>query len=57
MNFKEKTVFITGGSRGIGLEVVKKLAFDGANIIIAAKTAEPHPKSVSYTHLTLPTKA
>ena len=44
MNFKEKTVFITGGSRGIGLEVVKKLALDGANIIIAAKTAEPHPK-------------
>ena len=44
MNFKEKTVFITGGSRGIGLEVVKKLAIDGANIIIAAKTAEPHPK-------------
>ena len=37
MNFKEKTVFITGGSRGIGLEVVKKLAIDGANIIIAAK--------------------
>ena len=44
MNFKEKTVFITGGSRGIGLEVVKKLAIDGANIIIAAKTTEPHPK-------------
>ena len=44
MNFKEKTVFITGGSRGIGLQVVKKLALDGANIIIAAKTAEPHPK-------------
>ena len=44
MNFKEKTVFITGGSRGIGLEVVKKLAIEGANIIIAAKTTEPHPK-------------
>lgn len=44
MNFKNKTVFITGASRGIGLEIAKKLASLGANIIIAAKTAEPHPK-------------
>ena len=44
MKFKGKNVFITGGSRGIGLAVVKKLASQGANIIIAAKTAEPHPK-------------
>jgi citronellol/citronellal dehydrogenase len=44
MRFKGKTIFITGGSRGIGLAVIKKLACDGANIIIAAKTTEPHPK-------------
>jgi citronellol/citronellal dehydrogenase len=44
MNFKNKTVFISGGSRGIGLEIAKKLASEGANIIIAAKTADPHPK-------------
>ena len=35
---------VTGGSRGIGLEIAKRAAADGANIIIAAKTAEPHPK-------------
>lgn len=42
--FKNKTVFISGGSRGIGLAIAKKLARDGANIVLAAKTAEPHPK-------------
>ena len=39
-----KTIFITGGSRGIGLEIAIRAARDGANIAIAAKTAEPHPK-------------
>lgn len=39
-----KTLFITGASRGIGLEIAKRAAQDGANIAIAAKTAEPHPK-------------
>lgn len=39
-----KTMFISGGSRGIGLGIAKRAAQDGANIIIAAKTAEPHPK-------------
>lgn len=39
-----KTIFITGGSRGIGLAIAKRAAQDGANIVIAAKTAEPHPK-------------
>lgn len=44
MSFKNKTVFITGGTRGIGLEIGKRLAKDGANVVIAAKTIEPHPK-------------
>lgn len=39
-----KTLFITGGSRGIGKEIAIKAATDGANVVIAAKTAEPHPK-------------
>ncbi|XP_065156000.1 hydroxysteroid dehydrogenase-like protein 2 [Atheta coriaria] len=38
------TIFITGGSRGIGKAIALKAARDGANIVIAAKTAEPHPK-------------
>lgn len=42
--FSGKTVFITGASRGIGKAIALKLAKDGANIIIAAKTAEAHPK-------------
>jgi len=39
-----RTVFITGASRGIGKAIALKCASDGANIVIAAKTAEPHPK-------------
>lgn len=39
-----KTLFVTGGSRGIGLAIALRAAADGANIIIAAKTAEPHAK-------------
>ena len=41
---KGKTLFITGGSRGIGLAIAKRAAEDGANVAVAAKTAEPHPK-------------
>ncbi|WP_169546196.1 SDR family oxidoreductase [Sneathiella aquimaris] len=41
---KGKTLFITGASRGIGLAIAKRAAADGANIVVAAKTAEPHPK-------------
>jgi len=37
------TLFITGASRGIGKAIALKAAKDGANIVIAAKTAEPHP--------------
>ncbi|MGA8261007.1 MAG: NAD(P)-dependent oxidoreductase [Arenicellales bacterium] len=44
MNLKGKTLFITGGSRGIGLAIAVRAARDGANVAIAAKTAEPHPK-------------
>jgi citronellol/citronellal dehydrogenase len=39
-----KTLFITGGSRGIGLAIAERAAREGANIVIAAKTVDPHPK-------------
>jgi citronellol/citronellal dehydrogenase len=44
MSLAGKTLFITGASRGIGLAIALKAARDGANIVVAAKTAEPHPK-------------
>ncbi|MGI9198942.1 MAG: SDR family oxidoreductase [Candidatus Nanopelagicaceae bacterium] len=44
MSLAGKRVFITGGSRGIGLEIAKRIAKDGAHIAIAAKTADPNPK-------------
>src|SRR3984893_7060592 len=44
MSLAGKTMFITGASRGIGLAIALRAARDGANIAIAAKTAEPHPK-------------
>lgn len=43
-DLKDKTLFITGASRGIGLAIALRAARDGANIAIAAKTAELHPK-------------
>ncbi len=43
MSLEGKTIFITGGSRGIGLAIALRAARDGANIAIAAKTTEPHP--------------
>jgi len=42
--FSGKTVFITGATRGIGHAIGMRLAQEGANIVIAAKTTEPHPK-------------
>ena len=45
-----KTLFVTGGSRGIGLAIATRAARDGANIVIAAKTAEPHPKLAGTIH-------
>ena len=44
MSLKDKVIFISGGSRGIGLAMAKKAAADGAKIVVAAKTADPHPK-------------
>lgn len=49
-SLKGKTLFITGGSRGIGLAIALRAAQDGANIVIAAKTAEPHPKLPGTIH-------
>jgi citronellol/citronellal dehydrogenase len=43
-DLKGKTLFITGASRGIGKAIAMRAAKDGANIVIAAKTAKPHPK-------------
>lgn len=45
-----KTLFISGASRGIGLAIALRAARDGANIAIAAKTAEPHPKLPGTIH-------
>jgi citronellol/citronellal dehydrogenase len=44
MSLKDRTLFITGASRGIGLAIALRAARDGANIAIAAKTDKPHPK-------------
>ena len=41
---KDRTLFVSGASRGIGLAIAVRAARDGANIVIAAKTSEPHPK-------------
>ena len=45
-----KTVFITGGSRGIGRAIALACAREGANIVIAAKSDEPHPKLPGTIH-------
>ena len=43
MWLRNRTLFITGASRGIGLAIALRAARDGANVVVAAKTAEPHP--------------
>jgi len=43
-DLKNRTLFITGGSRGIGRAIALRAAHDGANVVLAAKTDKPHPK-------------
>lgn len=50
MGLAGKTLFITGGSRGIGKAIALKAARDGANVVIAAKTSEPHPTLPGTIH-------
>ncbi len=50
MSLNGKTIFMSGGSRGIGLAMAKRCARDGANIVIAAKTDKPHPKLEGTIH-------
>src|SRR5919112_4153904 len=44
MTLSDRTLFMTGGSRGIGLAIALRAARDGANVALLAKTAEPNPK-------------
>jgi citronellol/citronellal dehydrogenase len=50
MSLAGKTLFITGGSRGIGLAIALRAARDGANVAVAAKTETPHPKLPGTIH-------
>jgi len=50
MSLRNRTLFITGASRGIGLAIALRAARDGANVIVAAKTVEPHPKLPGTIH-------
>ncbi|MGE0863637.1 MAG: SDR family oxidoreductase [Vicinamibacterales bacterium] len=50
MSLKHRTLFITGGSRGIGHAIALRAAADGANVVIAAKTTAPHPKLPGTIH-------
>jgi citronellol/citronellal dehydrogenase len=49
-SLRGKTVFLTGGSRGIGKAIALRAARDGANVVIAAKTSEPHPSLEGTIH-------
>jgi citronellol/citronellal dehydrogenase len=50
MSLQGKRIFITGGSRGIGLAIALRAAQDGASVAIAAKTSEPNPKLPGTIH-------
>ncbi|HKM60973.1 MAG TPA: NAD(P)-dependent oxidoreductase [Acidisphaera sp.] len=50
MSLRGKTVFMSGGSRGIGLAIAKRLAQEGANVAIAAKTDTPDPRLAGTVH-------
>ena len=50
MSLTGKTIFVSGGSRGIGLAIAKRAARDGANVAIAAKTVDPNPKLPGTIH-------
>jgi len=50
MSLRGRTIFITGASRGIGHAIALRAAADGANVVIAAKTTEPHPKLPGTIH-------
>jgi citronellol/citronellal dehydrogenase len=50
MTLAGKTLFITGASRGIGLAIAERAARDGANVAIAAKTSDPHPRLPGTIH-------
>ncbi len=50
MNLADKTLFITGASRGIGLAIAVRAARDGANVVVAAKTSEANPKLPGTIH-------
>ena len=45
-----RTMFISGASRGIGLEIAKRVAADGGNVALMAKTDQPHPKLAGTIH-------
>jgi len=49
-NLNNKTLFVSGGSRGIGLAIAKRCAKDGANVVLAAKTDKPHPRLPGTIH-------
>ena len=50
MSLAGKTLFMSGGSRGIGLAIALRAARDGANVVIATKTADPDPRLEGTIH-------